>query len=185
MRLPLIVRDSRRDGGAVCDALVTWADLAPTVLDLAGAPDLGAHMFGDSLVPLLEDPPAPGRDHVFASHSFHQVTNYYPMRVVRTHRWKFIFNIAWKLDFPTASDLHMSATWQSTVRESSGLGDREVEDYLHRPRFELYDLEADPNELVNVAEDPANAEQVAEFVTLVQNFQLATNDPWFHKWIYE
>jgi hypothetical protein len=36
-----------------------------------------------------------------------------------------------------------------------------------------------------VAEDPANAEQVAEFVTLVQNFQLATNDPWFHKWIYE
>ena len=185
MRLPLVVRDPRRDGGAVCDALVTWADLAPTVLDLAGAPDLGAHMFGDSLVPLLDDPAAPGRDHVFASHSFHQVTNYYPMRVVRTHRWKFIFNIAWKLDFPTASDLHMSATWQSTVREASGLGDRDVEDYLHRPRFELYDLEADPNELVNVADDPANAEQVAEFVTLVQNFQLATNDPWFHKWIYE
>ena len=185
MRLPLVVRDPRREGGAVCDALVTWADLAPTALDLAGAPDLGAHMFGDSLVPLLEDPAAPGRDHVFASHSFHQVTNYYPMRVVRTHRWKFIFNIAWKLDFPTASDLHMSATWQSTVREASGLGDREVDDYLHRPRFELYDLDADPNELLNVAEDPANAEQVAEFVTLVRNFQLATNDPWFHKWIYE
>jgi N-sulfoglucosamine sulfohydrolase len=185
MRLPLIVRDSRRAGGAVCGALVTWADLAPTVLDLAGSPDLGAHMFGDSLLPLLDDPAAAGRDHVFASHSFHQVTNYYPMRVVRTHRWKFIYNIAWKLDFPTASDLHMSATWQSTVRESRGLGERDVEDYLHRPRFELYDLEADPDELVNIAEDPANAERVTEFVSLVQNFQLATNDPWFHKWIYE
>ena len=49
----------------------------------------------------------------------------------------------------------------------------------------VFSRDADPNELVNVAEDPANAEQVAEFVTLVQNFQLATNDPWFHKWIYE
>jgi hypothetical protein len=38
---------------------------------------------------------------------------------------------------------------------------------------------------VNIAEDPANAERVTEFVSLVQNFQLATNDPWFHKWIYE
>ncbi len=185
MRLPLIIRDSRRDGGAVCDALVTWADLSPTVLDLAGAPELGAHMFGDSLVPLLDEPAAPGRDHVFASHSFHQVTNYYPMRAVRTHRWKFIYNIAWKLDFPTASDLHLSATWRSTVRESSSLGDREVEAYLQRPRFELYDLEADPTELVNVAEDPVNAAQVAEFVSLIQNFQLATDDPWFHKWTYE
>jgi len=185
MRLPLIIRDSRSDGGAVCNALVTWADLAPTLLDLAGSAELGAHMFGESLVPLINEPGADGRDHVFASHSFHQVTNYYPMRVVRTHRWKFIYNIAWKLDFPTASDLHMSASWQSTVRESSDLGQRDVDDYLHRPRFELYDLEADPNELTNVAEDPANADQVAEFVSLIQNFQLATNDPWFHKWIYE
>jgi N-sulfoglucosamine sulfohydrolase len=79
----------------------------------------------------------------------------------------------------------MSATWQSTMREAIGLGDREVENYLHRPQFELYDLEADPNELVNVADDPAYEAQVAEFVSLVQNFQLATNDPWFHKWIYE
>lgn len=173
-------------GGAVsCDALVSWADLAPTVLDLAGSPDLGAHMFGKSLRPLLDDPTGQGPDHVFASHCFHQVTNYYPMRVVRTHRWKFIYNIAWKLDFPTASDIHMSATWQSTLRESGTLGQREVDTYLHRPRFELYDLEADPLELHNLAELPEQAEQVAEFVTLIQNFQIETSDPWFHKWIYE
>jgi N-sulfoglucosamine sulfohydrolase len=171
--------------GVSCDALVSWADLAPTVLDLAGAGELGAAMFGESLLPLLEHPESPGRDHVFASHCFHQVTNYYPMRVVRTHRWKFIYNIAWKLDFPTASDIHMSASWQATLRESGTLGLREVDTYLHRPRFELYDLEADPLELHNVAEAPEQAEQIAEFVTLVQNFQIETSDPWFHKWIYE
>lgn len=171
--------------GVSCEALVSWADLAPTVLDLAGAGELGAAMFGESLLPLLEHPESPGRDHVFASHCFHQVTNYYPMRVVRTHRWKFIYNIAWKLDFPTASDIHMSASWQATLRETGTLGQREVDTYLHRPRFELYDLQADPLELNNLAEVPEQAEQIAAFVTLIQNFQIETSDPWFHKWIYE
>jgi N-sulfoglucosamine sulfohydrolase len=186
MQLPLIVRDARRSvAGARCAALVTWADLAPMVLDLAGAPELAEPMFGESLVPFLDAPETPGREHVFASHSFHQITNYYPMRVVRTHRWKFLYNIAWKLDFPTASDLHASATWRSTLRESSPLGARDVDRYLHRPRFELYDLEADPHELENLADDPAQSKRVAEFVTLLQDFQLATKDPWFHKWTYE
>ncbi|MFZ4668552.1 MAG: sulfatase [Microthrixaceae bacterium] len=185
MRLPLIISDSRRSGGDTCNALVTWADLAPTLLDLAGSAELGSHMFGESLLPLLDEPDAPGRNHIFASHSFHQVTNYYPMRVLRTHRWKFIVNIAWKLDFPTASDLHLSATWTSTVREDQQLGGRDVDQYLHRPRFELYDLDADPHELVNVADQPEHAELVAEFISLVQHFQLSTDDPWFHKWFYE
>ena len=60
-----------------------------------------------------------------------------------------------------------------------------MDTYLHRPRFELYDLEADPLELHNLADVPEQAEQIAEFVTLVQNFQIETSDPWFHKWIYE
>jgi N-sulfoglucosamine sulfohydrolase len=186
MQLPLIVSNARQgSAGASCDALVTWADLAPTVLDLAGAPELAEHMFGESLVPLLDDPESRGPDHVFASHSFHQITNYYPMRVVRTHQWKFIYNIAWKLDFPTASDLHASATWRATTRESSLLGAREVDAYLHRPRFELYDLENDPGELENLADDSGHSALVAEFVTLVQEFQRTTGDPWFHKWVYE
>ncbi len=186
MALPLIVRDPRRsNAGAVASALVTWADLAPTVLDLAGAPELAAHMFGESLVPILDEPGAAGRGHVFASHSFHQVTNYYPMRVLRTKRWKFLYNIAWKLDYPTAADLYSSATWQATQRDDLALGSRPVESYLHRPRFELYDLDADPLELDNLADDPAHADLVADFTQRIQQFQIATNDPWAHKWFYE
>ena len=192
MQLPLIIARIPSDSsgticssGSSCSALVTWADLAPTVLDLAQAPELGAHMFGESIRPLLEQPDSEGREHVFASHCFHQVTNYYPMRVVRSRRYKFMYNIAWKLDFPTASDIHMSASWQSTLRKSSDLGQRKVDAYLHRPRFELYDLQEDPSELHNLAEDEERTAQVAEFVALLQNFQMETSDPWFHKWIYE
>lgn len=186
MALPLIVRDPRRPAaGSTASALVTWADLAPTVLDLAGAPELAQHMFGESLVPLLDDPGAPGRDHVFAAHSFHQITGYYPVRAVRTGRWKLLYNIAWKLDHPTAADLYASATWQATRREAVPLGSRDLESYLQRPQLELYDLEADPLELRNLADDPAQASRVAEMVALVQDFQRRTRDPWLHKWTYE
>lgn len=187
MRLPLVVRDPRRSStaGSAAPALVTWADLAPTVLDLAGAPELAQHMFGESFVPLLDDPGAPGRGHVFAAHSFHQVTNYYPMRVVRAKRWKFIYNVAHKLDYPTAADLYASATWQAILREGARLGERDIDQYLHRPRFELYDLESDPLELHNLADDPAQSARVAQMVELVQGFQRDTDDPWQHKWVYE
>ncbi len=156
------------------------------MLDLAGAPQLAEHMFGESLAPLLAAPESPGREHVFASHSFHQVTNYYPMRVVRTRRWKFIYNIAWKLDFPTASDLHLSATWRSTVRESSDLGACDAVDaYLRRSRFELYDLEGVADiELAPGMTHPKRS-CATELSQRIQNFQLETGDPWFHKWIYE
>ena len=187
MALPLVVRDPRRPStaGTVASALVTWADLAPTVLDLAGAPELASRMFGESVVPLLDDPAAAGRDHVFASHSFHQVTGYYPMRVVRSKRFKLIYNIAHRLEHPTASDLYVSATWQATRRHGASLGGRDLDTYLHRPRFELYDLEADPLELVNLVDDPAHAARVDEMADQLREFQAATLDPWVHKWEYE
>lgn len=185
MALPLVVRDPRRPGGRRTSALVSWADIAPTICDLAGAPERGAHMFGESLVPLLDDPDAVWRDHVFAAHSFHGITNYYPMRAVRTDRWKFLYNIAWRLEYPAASDLYASATWQATLRTNGPLGSRDLDAYRFRPRFELYDLQADPLELRNVADDPAHADEVQRFTGMIQDFQQATNDPWLHKWVYE
>ena len=64
-------------------------------------------------------------------------------------------------------------------------GSRTVEAYLHRPRFELFDLVNDPNESVNLAEQPEYADLVADFSAKLQAFQQRTNDPWVHKWEYE
>jgi len=60
-----------------------------------------------------------------------------------------------------------------------------VEAYINRARFELYDLENDPDEIVNLADKPEHAERVAAFCRKLQAFQKATNDPWLHKWEYE
>lgn len=188
MKLPLIVRSPlHRNRGTTCDGLVTWADLTPTLLDFAGLYTEPARFHGRSFKNIVdEESPARWRDEIYAAHTFHEITNYYPMRVVRTKRHKFIYNIAWKLDYPFSSDLWKSACWQAAARSgATRFGCRTIDSYVHRPRFELYDLQSDPDETVNLADDPAHAGLVADFVQKIKRFQQETSDPWFHKWTYE
>ena len=108
------------------------------------------------------------------------------MRVVRTRQHRFIWHIAWKLDYSFARDLWSSISWQVARRDGrADFGARTVEAYLHRERFELYDLSEDPDELVNLAGQPEHAGLVAGFCEKLQQFQRDTQDPWIHKWEYE
>ncbi len=188
MNLPCIVRPpGPRRANRTCDALVTWCDLTPTFLAAAGLDDGPAAFHGDSFLHLVDQAhPSDWREEVYAAHTFHEVTNYYPMRVVRTQRHKFIWNLASPLTYSFASDLWACATWQGVVRNQlSDYGQRPVDAYLHRPRFELYDLQADPGETVNLAARPECAALVAQFCAKLKAFQERTNDPWLHKWEYE
>jgi N-sulfoglucosamine sulfohydrolase len=188
MNLPLIVRSPLHEKrGATCGGLVTWADLTPSVLDFAGAYAKPEAFHGRSFRGIIDqESPPDWRDEAYASHTFHEVTNYYPMRVVRGKRYKLIWNIAHPLTYSYASDLWAAATWQGTLRRGLGTyGKRSVEAYLHRPRFELYDLQTDPDELHNLADKPEHSALVAQFSEKLRAFQKQTNDPWIHKWEYE
>lgn len=188
MNLPCIVRSPLPvSRGTTCDGLITWADLTPTILDMAGADDISGSFHGRSFASIVDDPsPANWRDEIYASHCFHEITNYYPMRVVRTKRYKFIWNIAYPLTYSFASDLWASATWQEALAsEQPLLGRRSVKDYLHHPQFELYDLQNDPYEINNLSGKAENAYLVEEFCDKLKAFQRATEDPWLHKWDYE
>jgi len=188
MRLPCIVRSTLNENrGTTCAGLITWADLAPTILDFAGVSSTPEEMYGQSFKHIIdESDPVDWRDEVFAAHTFHEITNYYPMRVIRTRRHKFLWNIAHPLTYSFASDLWASASWQGALKRNlEHFGRRSVDAYLHRPKFELYDLETDPDEINNLADDPAYADMVAEFCAKLKTFQAETIDPWIHKWEYE
>ena len=64
-------------------------------------------------------------------------------------------------------------------------GRRTIEAYLHRPKFELYDLESDPDEVVNLAEKPEHQKLKTGLIEKLKAFQTATKDPWVRKWTYE
>jgi len=205
LRSPCLVRNPYSNkSGVINHAMITWADLTPTILDFAGAdqPTYERHvsiqvteeslpdrhgLHGRSFLSILEKENPEGWDEVFASHTFHEIQMYYPMRVVRRRDFKLIWNIAYPLPFPFASDLWASATWQSIYRQGSEAqyGVRSVHDYIHRPEFELYDLRNDPDESHNLADNPAYSEVLAELKVSLKKFQERTADPWILKWKYE
>ena len=187
MHLPCVVRDPAQEKrGGICNAMVNWADITPTLLDFAGAVPREPQYQGRTFRRVLGQENPEGWDEIYASHTFHEITMYYPMRVVRTRRYKLIWNIAHGLDYPFASDLWASKTWQATLkRGDSHYGKRTVDAYLHRPAFELYDLEKDPHEIVNLADDPNHALILAQLKEKLRAFQKNTGDPWLLKWEYE
>ena len=108
------------------------------------------------------------------------------MRMVRNKQYKLLWNIAWKTDYPTPRDLYDSLVWQEIVRTGdTQFGPRSVDQYLRRAEFELYDIEADPQELHNLADDPTYKEVFAEMIEELKLFQKNTDDPWLRKWQYQ
>ncbi|MHC4203483.1 MAG: sulfatase family protein [Planctomycetota bacterium] len=187
MNLPCIVRQpGQKKKGIACDALINFADLAPTIADFAGANTDNNSFQGRSFKSVLEKEHPKSWDVTYASHTFHEITMYYPMRVVRRRRYKLIWNIAHGLDYPFASDLWAASTWQATIKGGKKYyGKRTVDAYLHRPKFELYDLQNDPHEVINLADDPKHKKVLAELKAEMKTFQKRTKDPWLLKWDYE
>jgi N-sulfoglucosamine sulfohydrolase len=189
--------------------MVTWVDVVPTILDYCrvtpkpspavrpgeneghrqteGRPQ-PYKFHGKSSLAVLDKEHPDGWDQMFASHTFHEITNYYPMRVHRDGNYKYIYNIAHQLPYPFASDLYASPTWQGVLQRNDNselYGQRTVYSYLQRPQHELYDLAADPHETKNLAYDPQHRETLERMQEQVKAWQKATKDPWFHKWEYE
>jgi N-sulfoglucosamine sulfohydrolase len=186
LRLPCVIRNpAAQQRGIVSQALVSWVDIAPTILDFADVePSPRVKLHGRSTLPILEQEKPSGWDEMYASHTFHEVTMYYPMRVVRSGRHKLIWNIAHPLPFPFASDLWNSATWQYSLQhgEEFMYGHRTIKSFVNRPQFELYDLERDPDEVHNLADDPQHRQVLAELQQKLREFQRRTGDPWELKW---
>ncbi len=186
VHLPCVIRLPGKDRKpSVCNAMMTWADITPTLLEVAGA-KAPYPLHGRSLLPVLSEENPAGWDEVYLSHTFHEVTMYYPMRVIRTRRYKLILNLAHELSYPFASDIFGSPTWQSILKSGAKmLGARSTQAFLHRPRWELYDLQKDPNEVHNLAEDPDHAAALADLRGRLRAWQEQTKDPWVIKYEHE
>jgi N-sulfoglucosamine sulfohydrolase len=203
LRVPFVVRNPyQKERGNTNNAMISFVDIVPTLLDFAGGydpknraakPELaslkkGPYTFhGRSFLPILTGKNPEGWDVVNASHTFHEIQMYYPMRVVRDRKYKLIWNIAHPLPYPFASDLWAAPSWQAQWKkgQSAPYGKKTVREYIHRSQFELFDISADPNEAVNLAADKKYAPILEEYKAKLKKFQSSTQDPWIMKWKYE
>jgi arylsulfatase A-like enzyme len=131
IRIPLIASGPGLPRGRVVEPQVLVEDVAPSILDLCGAPPIGG-IDGRSFRALANGGDPAWRTAWLYEYNYEKQFPYTPnIRGVRTDRWKFV-------RYP----------------HGDGTADR------HLP--ELYDLAADPGELVNLAADPAHASTRAD-----------------------
>lgn len=210
LQVPFVVRMPGTTGGIANDAMISHDDITPSLLDAAGGydaekrkprnllpvakPGVGenagpkfAKYHGRSWLELLGKEHGEGWDETIASHTFHEIQMYYPMRAIRDRRFKLIWNIASPLPYPFASDLWAASTWQGQYQKGldAPYGKRTVGSYIQRPKFELYDLTSDPAESKNLADDPAFTAQLAGMKERLKSAQRENGDPWLLKWQYE
>ena len=183
VRLPMIIRAPGGSSGVVSRNLVSFIDILPTLLDWAGHGNVKGNRQGRSVLPILsEERQLDGWSHVFGSHTFHELTAYWPTRFMRTRRFKYHRNVAWQLDFPSPGDLYGALSWEGMRNtEPPMIGKRPVSNYIRRGPEELFDLDADPEEVRNLSKEPEFQAQLVECRNALERWQLETEDPWYFR----
>lgn len=184
VRVPFIVRHpGLKERASPNKALVAFTDITPTILDWTGTSFADYPLHGRSILPILNDPDPKGWDEAFLSHIGHDVFAHYPMRTLRGRRYKLIWNLTPGAEYPLPIDTVQRRTWVDLrARGDEKIGERMVEDYLHRPRLELYDLKTDPWETNNLSQSADHAGILSELTERLMERLTEQKDPWIRKY---
>jgi len=181
LRTALVVRwPGHIEPGSVTSAMVQYVDILPTLLEAAGAdptsldtglpgaPDGGNGFDGRSFLPVLTGGSNAHREYVYGAHTTRgiiQGTWIYPIRSVRTQNFKLIWNLNHAEKFQnvlttTGGKSYYWTAWKKAAAEGNEHARQLTGIYEKRPEYEFYDLENDPNELKNLADDPNHAKTI-------------------------
>jgi len=171
--------------------MTSLLDIVPTVLDWFNIsyPKYGIHhkhntvqLTGKSVLPVLDEEPIRGWDTVYASHNLHEITMYYPMRVIRTRLYKLIHNLNHKMPFPIDQDFYLSPSFQDLLNRTRNKEPlhwfKDLREYYYRDPWELYDVKSDPGETKNLATNSAYHHVLESLQRKLNEWQNVTADPW-------
>jgi len=164
--------------GSVDRRLVTFADFAPTMLALAGAPRMNHHEGQVFLGPGSHEP----RKYVHGARD--RVDDAFDLsRSVRDRRWLYIRNYMPHLSWMQAEGYSDGSLFRRELRRlaDAGLATGGFAAYAspRRPLEELYDVENDPFQLVNLAAHPEHRPDLKRLRAELQRWQLRTRDAGF------
>ncbi len=190
-RLPLVAMwPDRIAPGRTVEDLVSFIDLAPTFLEAAGCPP-SPDMAGKSLLDIF-DASGSGmvtadRTRAFMGRERHDMGREgdlgYPVRCIRTPRWLYVRNFApdrWPAGNPETGYTNCDSSPTKTrilARKEEGEELCWQKCFGKRPAEELYDIDADPFCMENLAGEPEHAEVKASLRQELEAELRATGDP--------
>ncbi|MCB9891744.1 MAG: sulfatase-like hydrolase/transferase [Planctomycetes bacterium] len=182
IRTPLIVSwpGGNIPRGVRTEAMVSWIDVLPTLIEVAGgtAPQ---QLDGRSFLGVLRGERPEHRDAIFTTHSGDGRNNVFPIRSVRTaDGWHYVRNL--HPEFLYSSHVTRnhgdSGYWDSWVESAvAHENDRTlVRRYRERPAEELYLTTRDPWERRNLVDDPEHVGVLRHLRTRLDTWLESTHD---------
>jgi len=177
LHIPLIIRwPGTIKPGTVETRMVSNIDIAPTILALAGLP-IPPSMQGKDLLDLANAP----RRYIFAGRDKMDDTHD-AMRAVRSQDYEYILNL-----MPERAYAQFNSYKESEYPGLALMNVLHLEGKLppaqdafmqpNKPREELYDVRADPDEVHNLAADPASAGVLKELRDALGQWRQSVGDP--------
>jgi N-sulfoglucosamine sulfohydrolase len=203
-RIPMAIRwgSGIKNPGRVLDDFISTTDLAPTFLELGGV-TVPLEMTGRSLSNLMYSSEEGFVDQKKRSYVLHGKERHvpgqeenmggYPLRAIRTHDYLYIRNFKeerWPSGTPNYENAALPFCWLGDCDNGptkTYMVNMHHKDEQHqklyelafgkRPAEELYDCRKDPEQLVNLADDPAYAEIKNKLSEKLLSQLLITADP--------
>jgi arylsulfatase A-like enzyme len=171
IRWPKVVR-----AGSSSKQVVSTVDIAPTILRLAGLKPLSSFQ-GSSIAPVLAGGRIRTRQYAFAEHNWHDYRAF--ERGVHSQRYCYVRN--WLPNTPGTppADAVNSATYKvmKELLAAGKLDEAQAECFkAPRPTEFLFDVESDPDCIVNLADDPARKSTLEQMRTALEQWQSETDD---------
>ncbi|NQX89686.1 MAG: sulfatase [Halioglobus sp.] len=160
------------------DHMVSSVDILPTLLDALDIPE-PAGLQGRSFLPLLKGLRQVGRGRVFKEYNENSSGERAPMRAVQDRRYLYIFNPWSDGERPMASATRRTQTYarMAELAEKDEKLSARLQLLNFRVPEELYDVSADPNNLVNLVENPAYARELQRLQSELAQWMNDTDDP--------
>ena len=177
LRVPFLVRWPGVSQPHVSQRLLGSVDIYPTILDAAGI-KLPEQLHGRSLRPILTDSSSTDwRNTLAAEFHYHGASPFFPRRAITDGRFKLIRNLrAGMLSASSSVDGDRAPTLAKQLAADHPAR-KAMERLQNPPEWELYDLNEDPIEFVNLSNDPAYAKQKQRLEKALAQWQLQTEDP--------
>ncbi len=177
--IPMLVKwPGHTDAGLVRDELVSTIDLFPTFITAAGGKISDGRQTGHPLQSLLEKGEVEWRTSLGTEFISHVPWHYYPRYTILAGKYHLIHNLASTRENPLEGHNYCYAWWEVQKPSYDGTKIRTVYDHVERPpEFELFDLEKDPFEYENLADNPEHKERVQELSRKVDAWRRKTRDP--------
>ena len=157
------------------DELVCFIDFAPTMLSLAGVP-IPDHVQGQAFLGAAAAPP---REYVYGARD-RMDEAYDLIRTVRDKRFRYFRNympyVTYAQDIQYMNQMPMLQDLRRLHAEGALNADQERWFAPRKPLEELYDVEADPHELHNLAGDPRHAQVLSRMRQAHLDWMAETGD---------